>query len=162
MKEIANALLNASKAIKNIPAAPVFNGEALKKAFTDAGLPEKFIQSALEESKKKHEETHGNSEEKFARVVIAEIAPALGGIETFAALARKMNTQQVESSKVKFTKGDLNDKENVKAQNFIKQVQALYKAGKQVSEIENELNFYSYQTLYSFVKENETLFPNRK
>jgi len=162
MKEIANALLNASKAIKNIPAAPVFNGEALKKAFTDAGLPEKFIQSALEESKKKHEETHGNSEEKFARVVIAEIAPALGGIETFAALARKMNTQQVESSKVKFTKGDLNDKENVKAQNFIKQVQALYKAGKQVSEIEKELNFYSYQTLYSFVKENETLFPNRK
>jgi hypothetical protein len=162
MKDIINALSNAMKALKSIPASPVFNGEGLRKAFVEAGLPEKFIESALEESKRKHEETHGNNEEKFSRIILCEIAPALGGIENLAIICRRMNNEEVESSKVKFTKGDLNDKENVKAQNFIKQAQALYKAGKQVSEIEKELNFYSYQTLYSFVKENETLFPARK
>jgi hypothetical protein len=162
MKEIANALSNALKAVKNIPAAPIFDANGIIAEFKKMGMPEKFIDSAVAELKTKHEEIHGDNEEKFARIIIAEIAPALGGIETFAALARKMNTEQVELKMVKFTKGDLNDKENVKAQNFIKQVQVLYKAGKQVSEIEKELNFYSYQTLYAFVKENETLFPPRK
>jgi hypothetical protein len=162
MKEVINALLNASKAIKNIPAAPVFNGEALKKAFTDAGLPEKFIQSALEESKKKHEETHGNSEEKFARIIIAELSPALGGIDNLAMVCRKMKLEEVEKNSVKFTKGELEDINNSKAQSFIKQIQALYNAGKQATEIQKELNFYSYPVLYNFIKENETLFPSRK
>ena len=162
MKEIINALSNAMKAVKNIPAAPIFDANGIIAEFKKMSLPEKFIDSAVAELKAKHEEIHGDNEEKFSRIIIAEIANALGGLETFAALARKMNTEQVELKMVKFTKGDLNDKDNAKAQSFIKQAQALYKAGKQVSEIEKELNFYSYQTLYSFVKENETLFPNRK
>jgi len=162
MKEIVNALSNALKAVKNIPAAPIFDANGIIAEFKKMGMPEKFIDSAVAELKTKHEEIHGDNEEKFSRIIIAEIAPALGGIENLAAICRKMNNEEVESSKVKFTKGDLNDKENVKAQNFIKQAQALYKAGKQVSEIEKELNFYSYQTLYAFVKENETLFPPRK
>ena len=162
MKEIINALSNAMKAVKNIPAAPIFDANGVIAEFKKMSLPEKFIDSAVAELKAKHEEIHGDNEEKFSRIIIAELASALGGIENFAALARKMNTEQVELKMVKFTKGELNDKDNAKAQSFIKQVQALYKAGKQVSEIEKELNFYSYQTLNSFVKENETLFPNRK
>lgn len=159
---IVNALQNCVKAVKNIPPAPSFDANGIIAEFKKLGLPEKFIDSAVAELKAKHEETHGNNLEKFARIVLAEISPALGGIDSLASVCKAMKNEELEANSIKFTKGELNDKENAKAQNFIKQVQVLYKAGKQVSEIQKEVKFYSYQTLYQFVKENENLFPARK
>jgi len=162
MKDIINALSNALKAVKNIPAAPIFDANGIITEFKKMGMPEKFINSAVAELKTKHEEIHGDNEEKFSRIIIAEIAPALGGIDNLAIICRKMNNEEIEKKSIKFTKGELEDINNSKAQSFIKQIQALYKAGKQTSEIQKELNFYSYPVLHSFIKENETLFPSRK
>lgn len=157
MKEIINALQNSIKNIKNIPAAPIFDATNLKNEFLKMGLPEKFIQSAIEESKRKHEEIHGDNLEKFARIIISEIAPVLGGMENFSSLIRSMKNEDVENNKVKFTNKELSDVNNAEAQKFINNVKKLYPE-KQVSEIVKELNFYSYQTLNNFIRDNKELF----
>lgn len=160
MKEIINALQNSIKNIKNIPASPIFDATNLKNEFSKMGLPEKFIQSAIEESKRKHEQIHGDNTQKIARIIISEIVPILGGMESFSTLIRAMKNEDIENNKVKFTNKELSDYNNTDAQKFISKVKSLYDNGngKQISEIVKELNFYSYQTLNGFIKDNREMF----
>ena len=162
MKEIINALAAATKAIRALPPAPTFDPAPLRAALVASQLPEKFIENALRESEAKFIATHGDTSERIARTVLAEIAPALGGLDSLASLTRAMRAEEVAQNSVKFTRGELDDKENEKARAFVAKAAKLYKEGKQVSEIQKELNFYSYQTLYGFVKENTDLFPSRQ
>jgi len=162
MKEIINALQNSVKNIKNIPAAPIFDDSNIKAEFSKMGLPEKFVNSAIEELRIKHNEIHGNNVEKIARIILSEIIPVLGGIEEFSSLIRTIKSEQIENSKVKFTTKELENVDNKEAQAFIEKVKILYNNNnEQVSDIVEKLNFYSYSTLNNFIRDNKEIFPKR-
>jgi hypothetical protein len=162
MKEIINALQNSVKNIKNIPASPIFDDSNIKAEFSKMGLPEKFVNSAIEELRNKHNEIHGDNTQKIARIILNEIIPVLGGIEEFSSLIRTIKNEQIENSKVKFTIKELSDLNNKESQNFLDKVKILYNDNnQQVSEIVEKLNFYSYATLNSFIRDNKEIFPKR-
>lgn len=75
-KAIIAALAAASKSIKSLPAAPAFNGEAIHKAFVDAGLPEEFAKRATEEAARKHAATHGDTESAAFRALVESLSEA--------------------------------------------------------------------------------------
>lgn len=163
MKEIVTSLNNIVKLIKNLPAAPVFDRAARKIKIAEAfeGLPEKFLEAALNEAENKHNEIHGDSTDKIARLIIQELAPNFGGIENLFSIVKEVKNQDIENNKVKFTTKELGDENNEGAQKFLSKVRALYSDGKQVSEIATDLNFYSYQTLNNFVRENKDSFARK-
>jgi hypothetical protein len=162
MKDIINALQNSVKNIKNIPAAPIFDDSNIKAEFSKMGLPEKFVNSAIEELRIKHNEIHGNNVEKIARIILSEIIPVLGGIEEFSSLIRTIKSEEIENSKVKFTNKELENVDNKEAQAFIEKVKILYNNNnEQVSDIVEKLNFYSYSTLNNFIRDNKEIFPKR-
>jgi hypothetical protein len=161
MKDIINALQNSVKNIKNIPSSPIFDDSNIKSEFLKMGLPEKFIDNAIEELRNKHNEIHGNNIQKLARIILTEIIPVLGGMEEFSSLIRTIKSEEIESSKVKFTAKELENVNNKEAQAFIEKVKILYDNNKQVSDIVEKLNFYSYVTLNNFIRDNKEVFPKR-
>ena len=161
MKDIINALQNSVKNIKNIPSSPIFDDSNIKAEFSKMGLPEKFVNSAIEELRNKHNEIHGNNIQKIARIILTEIIPVLGGMEEFSSLIRTIKSEEIESSKVKFTAKELENVNNKEAQAFIEKVKILYDNNKQVSDIVEKLNFYSYVTLNNFIRDNKEVFPKR-
>jgi hypothetical protein len=161
MKDIINALQNSVKNIKNIPSSPIFDDSNIKSEFLKMGLPEKFIDNAIEELRNKHNEIHGNNIQKLARIILTEIIPVLGGMEEFSSLIRTIKSEEIESSKVKFTAKELGNVNNKEAQAFIEKVKILYDNNKQVSDIVEKLNFYSYVTLNNFIRDNKEVFPKR-
>lgn len=90
MKEIIAALAAASKSVKALPPAPTFDPAPLRAAFEAAQLPEKFIESALRESEAKFLATHGDTGERILATILAELAPACGGIEAVSTVAGRM------------------------------------------------------------------------
>lgn len=161
MKDIINALQNSIKNIKNIPASPIFDDSNIKSEFLKMGLPEKYVDNAIEELRNKHNEIHGNNTQKLARIILTEIIPVLGGMEEFSSLIRTIKSEEIESSKVKFTAKELENVNNKEAQSFIEKVKVLYNNNKQVSDIVEKLNFYSYATLNNFIRDNKEIFPKR-
>jgi len=161
MKDIINALQNSVKNIKNIPASPIFDDTNIKSEFLKMGLPEKYIDNAIEELRNKHNEIHGDNIQKLARIILTEIIPVLGGMEEFSSLIRTIKSEEIESSKVKFTAKELENVDNKESQAFIQKVKILYDNNKQVSEIVEKLNFYSYATLNNFIRDNKEIFPKR-
>jgi len=161
MKDIINALQNSVKNIKNIPSSPIFDDSNIKSEFLKMGLPEKYIDNAIEELRNKHNEIHGNNIQKLARIILTEIIPVLGGMEEFSSLIRTIKSEEIESSKVKFTNKELENVDNKEAQAFIEKVKILYNNNKQVSDIVEKLNFYSYATLNNFIRDNKEIFPKR-
>lgn len=105
MKEIITALAAASKALKALPPAPVFDRAARKALIDQAfeGLPERFRQSALEEAEKKFIAENGDTGERAASVILSEIAPAFGGIETLATIAGRMAKKVRTEGKISVT-----------------------------------------------------------
>jgi hypothetical protein len=164
------ALASASNAVKNLPAAPTFNGDALHKSFLDAGLPEDFAKRAVEESKRKFEAIHGNTGEAVARAVIHSIADSLGGLEEFARLASRLASDARAAGKVTVTGKDWEAcaKEGKEAKpehkTLFAKARELYREGKAWSEIETVLNLApaSRQQLYLVARETPALFPARK
>jgi hypothetical protein len=124
-------------------------------------LPEKYIDNAIEELRNKHNEIHGNNIQKLARIILTEIIPVLGGMEEFSSLIRTIKSEEIESSKVKFTAKELENVDNKESQAFIEKVKILYNNNKQVSDIVEKLNFYSYATLNNFIRDNKEIFPKR-
>jgi len=161
MKDIINALQNSVKNIKNIPASPIFDDTNIKSEFLKMGLPEKYIDNAIEELRNKHNEIHGDNIQKLARIILTEIIPVLGGMEEFSSLIRTIKSEEIESSKVKFTAKELENVDNKESQAFIQKVKILYDNNKQVSDIVEKLNFYSYATLNNFIRDNKEIFPKR-
>lgn len=161
MKDIINALQNSVKNIKNIPSSPIFDDSNIKSEFLKMGLPEKYVDNAIEELRVKHNEIHGNNIQKLARIILTEIIPVLGGMEEFSSLIRTIKSEEIESSKVKFTAKELENVNNKEAQSFIEKVKILYDNNKQVSDIVEKLNFYSYATLNNFIRDNKEIFPKR-
>jgi hypothetical protein len=161
MKDIINALQNSVKNIKNIPSSPIFDDSNIKSEFLKMGLPEKYIDNAIEELRNKHNEIHGNNIQKLARIILTEIIPVLGGMEEFSSLIRTIKSEEIESSKVKFTAKELENVDNKESQAFIEKVKILYNNNKQVSDIVEKLNFYSYATLNNFIRDNKEIFPKR-
>jgi hypothetical protein len=161
MKDIINALQNSVKNIKNIPASPIFDDTNIKSEFLKMGLPEKYVDNAIEELRNKHNEIHGDNIQKLARIILTEIIPVLGGMEEFSSLIRTIKSEEIESSKVKFTAKELENVDNKESQAFIQKVKILYDNNKQVSDIVEKLNFYSYATLNNFIRDNKEIFPKR-
>jgi len=161
MKDIINALQNSVKNIKNIPASPIFDDTNIKSEFLKMKLPEKFVDNAIEELRNKHNEIHGDNIQKLARIILTEIIPVLGGMEEFSSLIRTIKSEEIESSKVKFTAKELENVDNKESQAFIQKVKILYDNNKQVSDIVEKLNFYSYATLNNFIRDNKEIFPKR-
>jgi hypothetical protein len=161
MKDIINALQNSVKNIKNIPSSPIFDDSNIKAEFSKMGLPEKYVDNAIEELRNKHNEIHGNNIQKIARIILTEIIPVLGGMEEFSSLIRTIKSEEIESSKVKFTAKELENVDNKESQAFIQKVKILYDNNKQVSDIVEKLNFYSYATLNNFIRDNKEIFPKR-
>jgi hypothetical protein len=166
------ALMAAIKAIETLPAAPAFDREARRALIATAfeGLPERFIDSALDEAEKKHKETHGDNGERITRAVITTLAPAFGGLEEFAKVTRSMASEARKAGKVNVTGSEwraaLEGKEGTPPEHvsLAESASKLYKDGKPWSEIEESLNLSpaSQQGLYLVSKDFPDYFPAKK
>lgn len=155
---LQKALAKAEKA----KPAKVFDEEGFRKDMAKHGLPASFIDNATRESKKKWEAEHGDAGEQVCRDLLAILSPALGGIDTVATVAGKMAKESELAGKVRFTLSDLQEEELPGVSEFVKKASALWDAGKQTTEICEELKFYSYQTLFNFIKASPSIFTPRK
>ena len=61
---VVAALILAMESMKTLPAAPAFNGDAIREALTASALPADFITKAVAESQRKHEAAHGDTQGK--------------------------------------------------------------------------------------------------
>lgn len=168
VKTILSALTAASKSVKGLPPAPVFDPTPLRAAFEASQLPEKFIENALRESEKKFVATHGDNGERLARIILADIAESLGGIEELGTIAGRMAKEARTEGKVNVTASEWKDACNGEGEDFTEENQTLVekasdlrKAGKAWSEIEEALNLSpsSRSALYLVSKEFTDLFP---
>jgi hypothetical protein len=155
---LRKALAKAEKA----KPAKVFDEAAFRKDMAKHGLPASFIDNATRESAKKWNAEHGDAGEQAARELLYVISPALGGIETLADVAGKMAKEEELSGKVRFTLTELEEEKKEGVAEFVKKASALWDAGKQTTEICEELKFYSYQTLFNFIKASPSIFAPRK
>lgn len=167
VKVILSALATASKSVKGLPPAPTFDPAPLRAAFEAAQLPEKFIENALRESEKKFVATHGDTGERIARTVLADIAESLGGIEELALLAGRMAKTARAEGKVNATasewKAALEGEKDARAelQTLADKASDLRKDGKAWSEVAEALNLSpaAQSALYLVSKEFTDLFP---
>jgi hypothetical protein len=167
IKALVSALALAAKAVKALPPAPTFDAAPLRVAFEAAQLPEKFIAAALAESEKKFIATHGDTSERIARTVLAELAESLGGIEELSTIAGRMAKESRSAGKVNATatqwRAALTEEEGFdKAlQGLAEKASDMRKAGKAWSEVEESLNLSpaARSQLYLVAKEFTDLFP---
>jgi len=61
---VVSALVIAMESMKTLPAAPAFNGDAIREALTASALPADFVNKAVAESQRKHEAAHGDTQGK--------------------------------------------------------------------------------------------------
>ena len=155
---LRKALAKAEKA----KPAKVFDEDAFRKDMAKHGLPASFIENATRESAKKWNAEHGDAGEQVARELLAIVAPALGGISALADVVGKVAKEIELAGKVRFTLSDLQKEELPGVAEFVKKASGMWDAGKQTTEICEELKFYSYQTLFSFIKASPDIFAPRK
>lgn len=155
---LTRALAKAEKA----KPAKVFDEAAFRKDMAKHGLPAAFIENATRESAKKWAAEHGDAGEAVCRELLAIVAPALGGLDSLADVAGRMAKEAREAGKVKFTLSELEEETKEGCADFVKRCAKLWDEGKQTTEICEATNFYSYQTLFNFIKASPSIFTPRK
>jgi hypothetical protein len=170
-KAILSALSNASKAVKEAPAAPIFDYEAryemIRPAFEGLRDADQKARNSVNALKEQFEKVNGNTGEAMARLVLSTIAESLGGIGEVSRIARGMASEVATAGKVSVTAGEwrkaLKGESDAKPEHvsLCEKAIELRAAGKPWSEIGSALNIAdsSRQQLYNVAKEFPKQFP---